>query len=173
MLPIFLIGYMAAGKTTLGRAIAKMSGKQFLDLDFYIEQRFRKSVAEIFAERGEAEFRRMEAAMLREIGEFEDVVISCGGGTPCFGDNMEYMNSRGITFFLDASIPVLTKRIIAGGAKRPITAKYSPEELPGFIESHLSQRLPFYKKAKHTIEADHLESRQDISKTTKIILEIL
>ena len=88
--PIFLVGFMGCGKSTLGRALAKELGWDFIDLDFYIEQRFRRTVPQLFAERGEEEFRRIESSMLREAGEFDDVVVSCGGGTPCHDDNMAY-----------------------------------------------------------------------------------
>lgn len=80
---IFLIGYMASGKTTLGRALARELGFRFIDLDFYIEQRFRHRIPELFAHNGEAGFRDIEGRMLRESGEFCDTVVSCGGGTPC------------------------------------------------------------------------------------------
>ena len=91
---IIIIGYMGAGKTTVGRALAKETGMQFYDLDWYIEGRMHKTVSQLFAERGEESFRRIEHNMLHEAAEFEDVIISCGGGTPCFFDNMEYMNAR-------------------------------------------------------------------------------
>lgn len=96
---IFLMGYMGSGKTTLGRAFARAEGLEFIDLDWYIEERLHKSISELFAERGEEGFRNLERKMLHEAGEFEDVVIACGGGTPCFFDNMEYMNRQGTTIF--------------------------------------------------------------------------
>ncbi len=84
MTRIFLIGYMGSGKTTLGRAYAKEMGLTFIDLDWYIEERFHTSVQKLFAQRGEEDFRRIEQKMLHEVADFEDVVIACGGGTPCF-----------------------------------------------------------------------------------------
>ena len=97
---IILIGYMGAGKTTVGRQLAKELGLQFYDLDWYIETRHHTTVTQIFAERGEDAFRRIERAMLHEVAEFEDVVISCGGGTPCFFDNMDYLNRQGQVVYL-------------------------------------------------------------------------
>ena len=88
---------MGAGKTTIGRQMAKCNGLQFYDLDWYIETRMRKKIPQIFEERGEDGFRKIEHNMLHEVAEFEDVVISCGGGTPCFFDNMEYMNAQAET----------------------------------------------------------------------------
>lgn len=110
---------MASGKTTFGKALARATGLQHIDLDFFIEQRFHCKIKDIFAQKGEAEFRRIESNLLREIGEFSDVIISCGGGTPCFGDNMDYMNSRGTTVCLKASDDVIATRILAAGDKRP------------------------------------------------------
>ncbi len=159
---IFLTGYMASGKTTLGRALARATGMPFYDLDFCIEQRFRRKVSEIFAEKGEAEFRRMESMMLREVGELEDVIISCGGGTPCHNDNMAYMNSRGVTLFLEAPVEVIVRRLLQGGSKRPITAKYSAEELPAFVTGHLEERRPYYEAAQRRVDCSDLESRQAI-----------
>ena len=104
MMRIFLTGYMGAGKTTLGKAFAREMNVPFIDLDWYIEERFHKSIRELFTERGEASFRELERNMLHEVGEFEDVVVSTGGGTPCFFDNMEYMNGCGQTVFLDVLI---------------------------------------------------------------------
>ena len=84
MIRIFLTGYMGAGKTTLGKAFARELNVPFIDLDWYIEERFHKSIRELFAERGEASFRELERSMLHEVSEFEDVIVSTGGGTPCF-----------------------------------------------------------------------------------------
>jgi shikimate kinase len=119
MMRIFLTGYMGAGKTTLGKAFAREMNVPFIDLDWYIEERFHKSIRELFTERGEASFRELERNMLHEVGEFEDVVVSTGGGTPCFFDNMEYMNGCGQTVFLDVHPDILFRihvgeRILVG-----------------------------------------------------------
>ena len=102
MKSIIIIGYMGAGKTTVGKALAKDLGVMFYDLDWYIESRMRKTVKQIFDEVGEEGFRKIEHNMLHEVAEFENVVVSCGGGTPCFFDNMDYMNQLGETFYLKA-----------------------------------------------------------------------
>ena len=127
--PVFIIGYMACGKTTFGRALARTMGRDFIDLDFYIEQRFRLSIRDIFAQRGEVEFRRMEAAMLREVGEFSNVVVACGGGTPCHAGNMDYMLGRGLTVWLQASEERTVARLMANNARRPLMAGKSEEEI--------------------------------------------
>ena len=164
---------MASGKTTLGRALARITGRDFIDLDFYIEQRFRKKIPEIFAERGEEGFRRLESAMLREAGEFENVIISCGGGTPCHADNMEYMNSRGVTIRLEASIPVIVRRILLARGRRPIADKVPEKELPDFVKKHLAEREPFYSQARFTIASDELENVRDIDRTALGTLNLL
>ena len=94
MRPIFLIGFMGSGKTTLAKALSRATGLEYIDLDAYIEARFHANVSEIFAREGQDRFRDMERRMLREVAEFEDVIVACGGGTPCFFDNVDYMNSK-------------------------------------------------------------------------------
>lgn len=159
---IFLIGYMASGKTTLGHALAKALGYQFIDLDFYISQRYRKTVSQIFAEKGEEEFRRMESRMLREVGEFYDVVVSCGGGTPCFNDNIGYMNQTGITILLEASTESTVRRLLAAKTRRPIIETVSREKLPEFVESHKKERHAHYSKARFRLDTSDLESGKAI-----------
>ena len=100
---IILIGYMGSGKTTVGKALSKETGMMFYDLDWYIESRMHKTVSQIFAEKGEEGFRKIEHNMLHEVAEFEDVIISCGGGTPCFFDNMDYLNQQGDVVYLKAT----------------------------------------------------------------------
>ena len=170
---IFLIGYMASGKTTLGRALAKELGYQFIDLDFYIEQRFRMRIPRIFAEKGEDGFREIESRMLREAGEFCDTVVSCGGGTPCFCDNMRYMLGAGTTVWLDATVGATCRRLLVARNRRPIVEGKSPEELPQFIAGHLAGRLPYYQQARIRIPSDHLESRSEIRETVAGLREIL
>ena len=103
MQPIFLIGYMGSGKTTLGKALAKHLCKEFIDLDTYIECRFHASVKQLFAQRGEEGFRDLERRMLHEIADFEDVIVACGGGTPCYFDNMDYIVGHGFAIYLTTS----------------------------------------------------------------------
>lgn len=147
MRPIFLIGYMGAGKTAVGRALARRYGIEHIDLDWRIEQRFRTKIADMFAEMGEDVFRLRERNMLHEVMQMEDVVISVGGGTPCFFDNMEQMNASGRTIYLQCSVDVLVERIMQSQNKRPIVAGKTREELIMFVAEHLAEREKFYCKA--------------------------
>jgi shikimate kinase len=167
MTRIFLIGYMGAGKTTLGRALAKSLGMQFIDLDCYIEERFRKTISQIFAEKGEEAFRDLERRMLHEVGEFENVIISTGGGTPCFFDNVEYMNGQGTTVFLDVPVERLFIRLSIARHKRPLIKDKNDAELLAFIEEQLARREPHYSKAQHAFVADKLEDRTQIDTSVK------
>ncbi|WP_455673003.1 shikimate kinase [Phocaeicola sp.] len=162
MTRIFLIGYMGAGKTTLGKAFAREQGLTFIDLDWYIEERFHKTVQQLFTERGEQGFRELEKKMLHEVAEFEDVVISAGGGTPCFFDNMDYMNETGETVFLQVAPEVLFHRLKVAKQQRPLLSNKNDEELMNFICEALQKRSPFYSKAKHLFKADELEDRRQI-----------
>lgn len=153
---------MGAGKTTIGKALAREMNLDFYDLDWYIEDRFRKKIPQIFAEKGESGFRDMERNMLREVGEFEDVVISCGGGTPCFFDNVDYMNQQGDTIFLSATPEVLKEHLLMGKSQRPLIQGKSPEELIDYIHESLQTRLPFYTKARHTLNIDVIHTREEI-----------
>ncbi|MCM1153434.1 MAG: shikimate kinase [Muribaculum sp.] len=164
---IFITGYMASGKTTFGRALARRLGMEFIDLDFYIEQRFRKKIPEIFAEKGESEFRRMESRMLREAGEFNDVVISCGGGTPCHQSNMEYMNSRGLTVWLKADLECTLRRMRQASGKRPLLKDKNDDELREFVVAHMAQRILFYSQASVAINSEQLETRAEIAHTVE------
>ena len=162
MVRIIIVGYMGSGKTTVGKALSKELGIPFYDLDWYIESRMRKTVPQIFAERGEEGFRKIEHNMLHEVAEFEDVIISCGGGTPCFFDNMDYMNGQGETVYLQASPEVLYDHLKMGKTERPLLKNKTPEEMRQFIAEQLEQRDPFYSKAKHTLNVDLLENYEKI-----------
>lgn len=162
MIRILLTGYMGAGKTTLGRALADRLGVTFIDLDNYIEERYRKSISQIFAEKGEDGFRDIERRMLHEVAEFEDVIISTGGGTPCFFDNMDYMNQMGLTVYLQASLERLYIRLSIARKQRPLIKDKSDEELREFIAQQLAKREPYYSRAAHTFMADKLEDKAQI-----------
>lgn len=170
---IFLIGYMGSGKTTLGKAYARAMQLQFIDLDWYIEERFHKTVQELFEERKEDGFREIERNMLHEVAEFEDVIIACGGGTPCFFDNMEYMNGKGETVFLDASPEVLFRRLKIAKSKRPLLMDKSDEELMDVIQNALRVRIPFYSQAKYVFNAESLEDREQISYSVQRLKTLL
>jgi shikimate kinase len=170
---IILIGYMGAGKTTVGKALSKELGIIFYDLDWYIESRMRKTVQQIFAERGEEGFRKIEYNMLHEVAEFEDVIISCGGGTPCFFDNMDYLNGQGDTIYLKATPEVLHKHLLMGKGIRPLLQGKSPEEMRQFIVSQLETREPFYNKARHTLDVNLLDSYDKINISVSRIRQML
>lgn len=167
MTRILLVGFMAAGKTTLGKALAKDLGLQFVDLDLYIESRYHATVSQIFAERGEEGFRQIERNMLHEVAEFEDVIIATGGGTPCFFDNMEYMNAQGTTVFLDASVDVIFTRLTIARTQRPLVAGKTDEELRRYITETLNRRLPYYSRATHSFCANQLENVKQISESVE------
>ena len=173
MIRIFLLGYMGAGKTTLGKAFARALGLTFVDLDWYIEERYHKTVRQIFAERGEDGFRDLEKRMLHEVGDFENVVISVGGGTPCFFDNMDYMNQAGETVFLDVDVKVLFRRLKAAKQQRPLLADKNDEELTAFIVEALQKRLSFYTQAKHVFNGEQLEDRNQIKQSVERLKELL
>ena len=157
---IILIGYMGSGKTTVGKALSKDTGMMFYDLDWYIESRMRKTVSQIFAERGEEGFRQIEHNMLHEVAEFEDVIISCGGGTPCFFDNMDYLNQQGDVVYLKATPETLYKHLMMAKVERPL--------LKGKRE-----RAPFYEKARHTLDVNVLDNYDKIAVSVERIKSLL
>ena len=164
---------MGCGKSTMGRAVSGLTGMLFIDLDNYIERRFHLSVKEIFAQRGEDGFRDIERRMLQEVADFEDVLVACGGGTPCFFDNMEYMNSRGTTVFLNTPIPRLHSRLMRGRHKRPLIANKNDEELMEFIQKALADRWKHYTKAQIEFSSERLENREEIENTAREFIELL
>ena len=167
------MGFMGAGKTTLGKALAKDLGVSFIDLDQYIERRYMKSVSQIFATKGEQGFREIESRMLREVGEFDDVIVSCGGSTPLIGDNMDYMLQHGQTVYLKCDNETLLRRLKVARAQRPLIASKTDDELAAFIESETARREPGYLRAQFICPGDRLESRDQISETIEYIEELL
>lgn len=164
---------MGAGKTTVGKELAAALGVTFYDLDWYITMRYHRSVPEIFAERGEEGFRELERRMLHEVAEFENVVVSCGGGTPCFFDNIDYMNSLADTIYLQATPEVLAMHLRMGKGKRPLLEGKTPEELEAYIQEMLQTREPFYQKAKYTLDVSLLDSASKIQESVKLIRDML
>lgn len=159
---IILIGYMGSGKTTVGKALSKETGMMFYDLDWYIESRMRKTVAQIFAEKGEEGFRKIEHNMLHEVAEFENVIISCGGGTPCFFDNIDYINQQGEVVYLKATPEVLYRHLLMGKTERPLIKNKTPEELVAYITEQVAKREEFYNKARYTLDVSLMDDYEKI-----------
>jgi len=164
---------MGSGKTTVGKALAKELGLPFYDLDWYIETRMRKKVSQIFAERGEEGFRQIERNMLHEVAEFENVVVSCGGGTPCFFDNMDYLNQQADVVWLKAEPEVLQKHLLMGKGDRPLLKGKSPDELLVFIREQLQVREPFYSKARYHLDVSLMDNFDKIQITIEKLKALL
>ena len=164
---------MGSGKTTIGKALAKELGMPFYDLDWYIESRMRKTVKELFDSVGEEGFRQIERNMLHEVAECENVIISCGGGTPCFFDNMDYINQQGDTVYLKASPEVLYGHLKMGKAVRPLLLNKTPEEVRLFIEQQLEQRRTYYEKAKYTLDVNLLDNYEKIKISVEKVKEMV
>ncbi|MDD4108304.1 MAG: shikimate kinase [Prolixibacteraceae bacterium] len=148
---IYLIGFMGSGKSTLGRKLAKYAKLQFIDMDNFIEERYCKTVPQIFDEEGETDFRNKERKALEELSLFTDVVIATGGGAPCFFDNMDLMNNTGETVYLNIESKILAARLMKSKTERPLIKGKSKKELVDYINDTLEKRNKYYKKAKYHI----------------------
>jgi len=144
---IFLIGFMGCGKTTLGKKLAQKMGFSFIDLDHELERATGTTVSEYFSEKGEEAFRSLEKEILNTLPYPTNCIVSTGGGTPCFFDNMEFMNRSGITIYIEMPPAALAKRLEYGKHKRPLIANMDEGEMITFIENKLAERNPFYKRS--------------------------
>lgn len=158
---IFIIGFMGSGKSTVGKKIAARLGFSFLDMDREIEKIENKSISIMFKESGENYFREKETKWLENLS-CDNHVISTGGGSPCFGNNMELMKARGKVVFLNASPGVLASRLFNGGTERPLLEKYvqNKEQLENYISLKLNERLPVYQKADLIVDSADLDSKR-------------
>ena len=168
MTRIYLIGFMGSGKSTAGKKLAKKLGFNFIDLDNLIEKETQMSISEYFSMFGEEKFRILEEKVLYQSFSFEHSVISTGGGTPCFFDNIEKINLNGISVYLQADIPLIMSRIQNEKNQRPLIKDKSNDELRKYLENLLEKREKFYKKAKITVNAKNL----DIPKLVNTIKQI-
>jgi shikimate kinase len=158
---------MGAGKTTLGKSLARLMNLNYIDTDHFIENRYRKRVSDIFAAEGEERFREIEHRVLLEISEFEDVVISTGGGLPCFHDNMAIMNNAGVTVYLDVPVEELAERLEVSKNVRPVLKKRSGSELVDFIKDNLTARLLFYEQSQIRLFAGKMNTKNDVESLAK------
>jgi shikimate kinase len=147
---IILLGYMGSGKTSVGKRLAKKVFAPFYDLDHYIEHKEGASIAEIFQNKGEIYFRKIEHKYLQEfLQEKDNYILSLGGGTPCYAGNMSIILAQEdvTSIYLQANIPTLKERISKNKKKRPLVASLDDEKMAEFIAKHLFERKNFYEQA--------------------------
>jgi shikimate kinase len=162
---IYLIGFMGSGKSTVGKRLALRLKYSFIDMDRMIEKEAGMPVRKIFEEKGEDEFRRMEHELVVKTTKLKDVVISTGGGVPCFFDNMEIINSNGISIYLKMTSEDLLKRLRGSKYERPLISDLSTDELADYIREKLREREPYYLKSKYIIDGKDPK----ITEITKLI----
>ena len=151
---IFITGFMGSGKTYWAKLWAEKTSLNFFDLDEQIEATLGETVAQIFEKKGEGYFREMERYVMRKFSLRDNFILACGGGTPCFFDNLQWMNEHGTTVYLQASPNEILDRIMNETYERPLLNKVNQSELLFFIEQKLKEREPFYKQAKHILDAN-------------------
>lgn len=154
---IYLIGFMSSGKTTVGRELANALGYRFIDLDEYIESKHHRTIKQIFESKGEEHFRLIENEALKEATSFTgDFVISSGGGTSCFYNNIDFMNRNGVTVYLRLEVATLLSRLVESKIDRPLLWGKTREELNNYIIRVLDERKKFYEKAQIIVDADNV-----------------
>jgi shikimate kinase len=154
---IYIIGFMGSGKSTAGKKLASLLGWTFVDLDNIIEEFAGKSIPEIFEQDGESSFREIEAKILRDLKSLNNTVISTGGGTPCYSDNMEYMLGTGLTLYLKLTPGQLKSRLSKSNGNRPLIKDLGPGELQSFIKKKLADRERWYERSDITVEGMDLD----------------
>src|ERR1700744_2915746 len=157
---VFIVGFMGCGKTKWGGKLAAHLGYDFIDLDHVLEAKAEMSVAEYFSSFGEDAFRQLESSILKETEYPENVVVSTGGGLPCFFDNMDWMNANGETLYIQLTPATLADRLENAKTKRPVLQDRKGDELIPFISAKLAEREGFYTRAKHIINGMDLSGER-------------
>jgi shikimate kinase len=154
---IIVLGYMASGKSTIGKEISKKLDMNFIDLDVYVSEQEKRSIPEIFKIKGEIYFRKIENIYLKELLNNEgDFVLSLGGGTPCYANNMELIkSSKAKSIYIQVSIPTLVARLIKEKSTRPLVADLENEKITEFVAKHLFERRFFYEQAATTLNTEN------------------
>ena len=155
-LKIFLVGFMGSGKSHWGKIWAKRENLSFFDLDTKIEKAFRMKITDIFERKGEDKFRELERYHLRKFENKKNFLLACGGGTPCFSDNLDWMKSEGKVFYLKAEPEYILDKVINETEQRPVLKKINPAELLFFIQKKLIEREPFYSQADFILNVEDL-----------------
>jgi shikimate kinase len=158
---IFLIGFMGSGKSTLGSKLANIIDYNFIDLDQLIETHLCLSIDEIFSTKGERYFRDIESQLLNDL-DVNDTVISLGGGTPCYNDNLKVINQKGLSVYLQIPTKKLLSRLIDSKSVRPLIANYKNDRelLSEKIDDLLIEREPFYLSADIIFNAENMNPKK-------------
>ena len=155
------MGYMGSGKTLVSKELSILNNFKIFDLDTDISKQNNHSITEIFKKKGEIFFRKTEKEVLEKILSTEkNIILSLGGGTPCYYNNIDSINEKTISVFLKTNVKTLAQRLSSEKDKRPLIQNISNEDLPEFIAKHLFERNPFYNQAKITINTDNLSARE-------------
>jgi shikimate kinase len=169
---IFIIGFMASGKTTIGRELANALQFKFIDLDDFIESRHNQTIKQLFEFKGEDYFRKVENEALKEVCDYkDDYVISAGGGTSCFYNNIDFMNRNGITVYLRMEVATLVSRLIESKIDRPLLWGKTGDELADYILRVLDERKKFYDKAQLVVDGDNLNPAELAQLISAIVRE--
>lgn len=153
---IFLTGFMGSGKTYWGKKWSELSGLEYFDIDEIVEQQQGKTITKIFAEDGEDHFRNLETNILRSLSNKNNIIVATGGGTPCFNDNISWMNKNGTCVYLQSSSENILKRLKSEKEKRPLIKNLKDDELLFYITEKIKEREHFYNQAKIILNVDHL-----------------
>lgn len=145
---------MGAGKSTTAKRLARRLGMESYDTDRLFEERYHITANDFFKKYDEALYRRLETQILHDTVQYEHAVIATGGGTPCFNENMDWMNQNGVTVFLRISPQTAINRLSQSKVKRPKVIDKTPEELVEFVQKNYAERLPFYEKAQFTFKGE-------------------
>jgi shikimate kinase len=167
--PIYITGFMGSGKTTIGKLLARKLGYRFVDLDKMIEEYEGKTITELFELHHENGFRLLEKKYLQLTTQFEKTIISCGGGTPCFFDNIEIINKHGISLYLEMTVAALHTRLINSKTARPLIVGKTDDELKDFIKAKLQERETFYKQAHFSFNALNGKSEEGIATIIQLL----
>ena len=164
---IVLVGFSGAGKSTIARKIAARFGFDVLDTDKMLEEKYHISVYDCFEKYGEETFRKLEYEILKKTLQQENVVIACGGGTPCYADAMQLINEAGFSIYIEMSQKSLVHRLLYTKVIRPLTKGKTEEELSEFVNKQLSFREPYYKQAHITVKGENFDLEEMIQKIIK------
>jgi shikimate kinase len=169
---IILLGYMGSGKSTIGKALANELNLSFVDLDHAIENEIGMSIRDYFEASGELKFRRLENEVLKKIlNENNDMILSTGGGTPCYGNNLDLMKMtfNAKVFYLKATIKTLTERLVSEKDTRPLIQSIGDDDLPEFIGKHLFERSNFYLQAHHSVDIDQKSTETIVKEIVELL----